>query len=386
MKHLVPLFVLTAFAAPALADGVAVLKEQPFHRNLTARTVIYRRIIDSNGPWLRIVTARGNIDIGRSKLVDWMELPDGPPESVTGEDDISRLRDALATMREFAGRYPSCAALLAPEIAVAEAHVARFDSGEIRFEGIWMRPGERDRIRTDRRAAEMAELRRQALAVQEYEEKKDEGLVLIDGRWMSREEAAKRSPVEPTQLSSAVWPLAKPDVDGAKRALDRLDALAATQSGSPKVRTLRLRATLRNLFTSEDRYSREKMAAASIAARAAKYERLTKEWMEPNAFGTVRDGESRLAAAKALDLRNDADARLAESRSDLLDQLHETDLLAEDFLGNGEHRVALTLGETVRAVAKRNFPNGTYQPVVPDEVLQTIRGEIAARRKKAVER
>lgn len=386
MKHFVPLFVLTAFAAPALADGVAVLKEQPFHRNLTARTVIYRRIIDSKGPWLRIVTARGNIDIGRSKLVDWMELPDGPPGSVTGEDDISRLRDGLATMREFAGRYPSCAALLAPEIAVAEAHVARFDSGEIRFEGIWMRPGERDRIRTDRRAAEMAELRRQALAVQKYEEKKDEGLVLIDGRWMSREEAAKRSPVEPTQLSSAVWPLAKPDVDGAKRALDRLDALAATQSGSPKVRTLRLRATLRNLFTSEDRYSREKMAAASIAARAAKYERLTKEWMEPNAFGTVRDGESRLAAAKALDLRNDADARLAESRNDLLDQLHETDLLAEDFLGNGEHRVALTLGETVRAVAKRNFSNGTYEPVVPDETLREIRGEIAARRNKPAER
>ncbi|MCP5543981.1 MAG: hypothetical protein H7A49_08750 [Akkermansiaceae bacterium] len=382
MKHLVPLILLTASALPAPADGVAVLKEQPFHRNLTARAVIYRRIIDSNGPWLRIVTARGNIDIGRSKLVDWMELPDGPPRSVTGEDDISRLREGLATMRTFAGRYPNCAALLAPEIAVAEAHVARFDSGEIRFGGIWMRPSERDRIQTERRAAEMAELRRQALAVQEYEEKKDEGLVLVDGRWMSREDAAKRSPVEPTRLSSAVWPLAKPDGDEAKRALARLDALAATQHGSPKIRTLRLHATLRNLFAAEDRYSRGKMAATSIAARAAKYERLTKEWMEPNAFGSMREGEARLAASKALDLRNDAGARLAESRNDLLDQLRETDLLAEDFLGNGEHRVALTLGETVRAIANRNFPNGTYQPVVADDALQTIRDKIAARRKK----
>ena len=96
----------------------------------------------------------------------------------------------------------------------------------------------------------------------------------------------------------------------------------------------------------------------------------------------IPEGEARLAASKALDLRNDAGARLAESRNDLLDQLRETDLLAEDFLGNGEHRVALTLGETLRAVADRNFPNGTYQPVVPDDALQKIRGEIAARRKK----
>ena len=59
------------------AGGVAVLKEQSFHRDSTATPVVYLRIIDSHGPYLRIVTSRGNVDIHRSKLADYIEDVEG---------------------------------------------------------------------------------------------------------------------------------------------------------------------------------------------------------------------------------------------------------------------------------------------------------------------
>lgn len=369
-------------AGAARADGVAVLKEQPFHRDLTAKAVMYRKIADSRGPWLRIVTPRGNLDVGRSKLVAWMDLPDGPPRSVEREHDVSHLRDALGEMKRFARLYPATRPLLAPEIAVAEAHLARFDAGEIRFEGVWMSPVERDRMLEERMNRAEAELHRQALELQSRREMEADGLVAIGGEWVGQAEAAKRSPVESTELSAALWPLARPDLEGAKRCIERLNALAANQGGATKVRTLRARDTLRNLFAAENRYGRQKGDSAAIEARAARYERQTTEWLKPNAFGTVREDEARVAAARALDLRNQAAARLEACGCDVREQLRETDLLAEDFYRMGEHRAALALGETVRAVAGRNFPAGSYEPVLADVALEEIRGAIAERRKR----
>ena len=108
------------------AGGVAVLKEQPFHRDSTAKAVVYQRI-STTGPYLRMVTYRGNTDIPRSKMVDRIEFPDPPPPMLIEESDLALFRNSLTAMTRFASRYPASAPLLKPEM---EAITAKNKDGD----------------------------------------------------------------------------------------------------------------------------------------------------------------------------------------------------------------------------------------------------------------
>ena len=68
----------------AQATGVAALKDQPYHRDISAQPVVYSRIIDSHGPYLRLVSGNKNVDILRSKMVARVEVADGIPDSIMG--------------------------------------------------------------------------------------------------------------------------------------------------------------------------------------------------------------------------------------------------------------------------------------------------------------
>lgn len=377
------LFVALAFlVCSAHGDGVAVLKRQPHHRDESARAVSYWGIADSRGPWLRLFTPGGNLDIGRSKLADRIELPDGPPRMVMEEHDISRLRGSLKDMRRFAARYPLSAALLEPEIAAAAAHVAKFDAGEIRFEGRWMSRTGFNALLDTRRAAAAASRLREIEEVIHNEEMEQRGMVLVNGSWMPRAEAEKISPAARTELSDTLWPLHRPTPAAARLALRKLSRLAATQTGAPKVRTQRLHAAIRHLFAAEHDLSLQRIANKGLEARAADHDRRAKEWRKPNSFGTVRESEARKSETRARELRATASSRLTECRANLAGRLHDADSLAEDFLDLGEHRVGLVLAETVRTIAKRSGINTSFQPVVPDEALDSVRREISALRKK----
>ena len=133
---------LAAGASGLNAAGVAVLKEWSFHRDCSARPVVYSRIIDSHGPYLRLVTGSGNVDILRTKLADYLEVPQSIPSRLMEEKDIASLRAALAAMNGFSARYPMSAPVLEPARKALSAHVALFDAGEVRFEGAWMERSE----------------------------------------------------------------------------------------------------------------------------------------------------------------------------------------------------------------------------------------------------
>lgn len=345
------------------AEGVAVLKEQPFHRDLTARAVAYRRIIDSGGPWMRIVTDAGNIEIGRSKLVAWIEWPAPFPAVVTREEDIAWHRQTLGLMKGFAARYPRSAGLLDPEISALHAHLARFDSGDVRLDGQWLTRSEHLRAMFSRDAQAAAERRRNI--EQWLEDKKAENAA-----------GMPTDPTARTALSDCLWPLIHPDAENAKLAIANLETLAASGRGTLKLQAGQLATAIRNLFRSEHRLSIGMLENTATLAEAARHEKHAKEWSQPNAMGTVRDNEARVSLAKAAGLRAEASVKLEEHRAALRDQLAETDLLTADHFQQGEHRVALVLGETVRAIATRRFPDGSYEPTFPAESLEEIRSAI----------
>lgn len=370
-----PALLMASASAPAA--GVAVIKEQAYHRDSAARPIAYQRVIDSQGPWLRLVTSTGDVDIRRATLADRIEVPDAIPPSITTEDDLAPLRKDLKELRAFTERYPLSAPLLNAPIAALQSHIARFEAGEIRFEGNWISREEHNAQAAEREAAEK-ERRRLEIEQTAFEAaQRDKGLVKRDGRWIPAHEAATGPPTARTELSDTLVPLINADLDGARLALGNLTRLMDAQTGAPKVRTERLHTVLRNLFLAEHRLSQGQVAAAASRAQAAEHDRRAAEWLKPNAFGTQRKEAARESRAKAARIRETSAKEIETLRSELLEALHQADLLAADFHKFNEHRVALSLGETLRRVAERNFKKDAFQPTFPDSTLDQIRQAIA---------
>ncbi len=367
---------LSAISGAARADGVAVLKEQTYHRDCSAKPVAYQRIISSSGPYLRFVTSTGNLDIPRSKLADRIEIPTSVPRNISSETEAAPLRDTLASLRTFSTRYPLSAGLLAPAIASLTAHLARFDSGEVRFEGAWLTKDELKSLLDQRQREADARRKREVEQVIRNESRTENGWVWKNGVLVSPEEARLRETTARTDLSDTLWPLLKPDMDAARMTLENLATLASNQNGAPKIRTERLHNAIRNLFSAEFALSRQLAANSAAAEQAAAHDRHADDYLKPNSFGRIRTEAARDSRAKALRIRSDAAKHTADLRDSLSLQLREADTVALDFHKLGELRVALCLSETTRTIATRSLPDGDFKPSIPDKTLADLRRRI----------
>jgi hypothetical protein len=209
---------------------------------------------------------------------------------------------------------------------------------------------------------------------------REKGLVEVDGKWLTEEELRARPPSTRTELSDTLWPLIHPTLDGARETMKNLTTLAAGQKGATKVRTERLHTAIRNLFLAEFRLSQQITARAAANSEAAKHDQNARQWLKPNSFGKISKEAARESHAKAEEIRKRASSSVEAGRADLLVQLQEADIVAGDFYKLREHRVALVLGETVRAVAARCLSPGAFVPTFTDESLNAIREEMAAKK------
>lgn len=364
----------------ARAAGVAVIKEWDFHRDSTAKPVVYLRIIDSHGPYLRLVTRSGNIDIPRSRLANHIEVPDSVPSLIMEEKDVSFLRTELSAIRAFSARYPLSAGWLEPLAGSLAGHLARFDAGEVRFEGNWMRRNELDSLLASRRREARLAREREINQVILSESQEERGLVMRNGEWVAESELRKLPPSARTELSDTLWPLYNPNAESVRMVLGNLSYLANGQTGAAKVRTQRLHAAVRNLFLAEYAFSKQIIANTAAMADAATHERYAAEALKPNPFGTVRTDMARESLAKAEEIKSRSSQQLEACRAELLNQLCEADIVTDDLYQLREHRAALILAETIRSLASRRFPSGEFKSMVPDESLSAIRAEISSRK------
>jgi len=370
------LLTVTLSLCDVRAGGVAVLKEHPFHRDSSATPVAYRRIITSQGPYLRIISGNRNIDILQSKLANYIEVPDRIPPTLKEERDLLDLRKSLADMKKFSMQYPLSAPLLKPPIRALSGHLSRFDAGEVRFEGNWITRFELAAILENRRISTEMKQKQEIIQLVFNEAQREKGLVLIDGKWMTEQEARKRPLSARTELSETLWPLINPDMEGARLALQNLSKLASHQNGALKVRTERLATVIKNLFIAEFHFTKQIIASQTATAQATEHERRAKQWLKPNAFGTIHTNAARDSQKKASAFRNQAENQLNSCRAELLTQLSEADVVTEDFHKLGEHRVALALAEIVRVISARRLSPGEFRSSFPDESLLAIRNSI----------
>jgi hypothetical protein len=351
MKSRNPLFLTPAALAFAVctaqAVGVAALKEQPFHRDSTAKAVVYSHILDSRGPHLRLVRGRQNVEILRTHLVGRIDLPEAMPATLLEEHEIAPYREVLADARNFTARYSQSAPVLKPYYDSLCNHIHRFDSGEVRFEGNWITRNELKSIRETRarelQVAQQSEVENFAVEAS----RRDQGL--------EKSAVKAPSPESPTELSNAIEPLCNGDLAGAKFAVQNLTSLASQQSGAPKVRTERLLASVRNLFLAESRVTQRIIASAAENHAAAVHEKNAKEWLNPNSFGTTHPEAAKDSRAKAAEIRQKSAAGIAGCKQELLEQLQETETVTQDFLKLHEGRVGMILKTASRAVGSRHF-------------------------------
>lgn len=346
----------------ARAAGVAALKEQTFHRDSTARAVAYSRIIDSRGPYLRIVSGGRNIEILRSNLVARIELPDGIPHSIMEEEEIAPLRELLNDVRNFTARYPRSIPVLKQQYGALVNHVSRFDIGDVRFEGAWISRSELMGIQESRKreneASEHMEVEKRVLEAT----RRDQGLVLHDGKWMTKRQSEQHPVDSPTELSDSIEPLWNGDLDSAKFAVKNLTTLASRQTGAPKVRTERLLAAVRNLYLAEARLTQRLIARSTETRAAAVQDENAEKWLVPNGFGTIHQEASEDARRKAAEIRQRSAQELARSKRELLDHLRELEVVASDFGKLREQRVVLILNAAARAVGGRQFTETEWRP------------------------
>ena len=357
--------VLALGVCSARSAGVAALKEQTYHRDLSARAVPYSRIIDSHGPYLRIVSGGTNVDILRSKMVARIEVADGIPKNIMEEEDIAALRETLGDLRRFSARYPRSTELLNSQITALAAHVHHFDVGQIRFEGSWMSRSELAEIFETRRrhdlASQLAEVEKRAFDGAQ----RDKGLVLHDGRWMTPLEIERVPANSRTELSEAIEPLWGGDLEGARFSVKNLSELSTRQTGAPKVRTERLLTVIRNLFLAEDRLTQRIIASTREHHDASIQDKNAKEWLKPNGFGTVTYDASRESRTKAAKIRQRSAEGLEQCKQELREQLGEAEVLAADFSKLREKQVTAILSSAVRAVSSRQFPEAEFRPTPP---------------------
>ena len=349
----------------AQATGVAALKDQPYHRDISAQPVVYSRIIDSHGPYLRLVSGNKNVDILRSKMVARVEVADGIPDSIMVEEDIAPLREILATLSEFSARYPRSARLLENQISTLTFHVNHFDAGDVRFEANWISKSGLVRTQQARRlaseAAERAEVEKRAF--DGYQ--RDKGLVLHDGKWMTHWEIEHLPAEAPTELSDCIEPLWNGDLDGARFAVKNLTDLTTRQTGAPKIRTERLLTVTRNLFLAEASLTHRIIASNRDDYDASIHDKNAKDWLKPNGFGTVTYDASKESREKAAQIRQRSADELVSCKQELRDQLHEAEILADDFSKLREKRVTLILRAATRAVSSRHFTETAARTAPP---------------------
>ena len=354
--------VLAVGVCDARSAGVAVLKDQVYHRDVSGTAVAYSRIIDSGGPYLRLVSGKTNVDIQRSKMVACVEVAEGISTTITQEEDIAPIRGILGALEQFTARYPQSLALLKPQITALTTHVGRFDEGKVRFEGHWMSQAEfADILKSRKReyeASERVEVEKRVF--DGYQ--RDKGLVLHDSKWMTPQEVEKHPPEAPTELSESITPLWNGDLEGARSALSFLSHLAAKQTGAPKVRTERLISAIKNLFIAESRLNQRILASTREAYDASIQDKNANQWLKPNGFGTVHYDVHQDSREKAAEIRQRSADGLAQCKRELRAQLVETEIVASDFFKLREKRVSMILSAAVSAVSSRNFTEAEFQP------------------------
>jgi len=128
---------LAAWSHQAVGGGVAVIKQQSFHGDASAKPIIYSQIIDTHGPYITIVSGKKELHIERSMLAGYVEVLKELPATITNDAECTPLKSSLSSLVAFSTKYPKSALVLQPQIKSLTDYLGKIDAGQVRYEGVW---------------------------------------------------------------------------------------------------------------------------------------------------------------------------------------------------------------------------------------------------------
>jgi hypothetical protein len=371
----------------AKADGIAAIKEQDFHSDSAAQVIVYSRIIAPPGPYVKIVTSQKTVNLQRSKFAGNVDVMTQIPSFIESDQDIAPIRLSLEQITNFSKRFTKSEPLLKPHIAALQFHIQKFEDNQVRHEGVWIPRMEYAKILAREakerkqnqliRQEEREELERKKIKEAKFaSEQAKKGLAFDGKEWVPKDQINYTDSDIKLSLGDEIAPIQKPDMESAKIAVANLESLSQKQSGTEKIRTERLLKVVKNLFTAEFRLAEQYKAAGQDELKAAHHDKNAKNWLKPNAFGTVNEVASRESAMKATEILQKSRDRILERQTDLLSQLQEVDAVTHDFHKIQEYKVVLILSEAVQAISSRSLPSGAFTPTFTASALNEVRNLI----------
>jgi S1-C subfamily serine protease len=165
-----------------------------------------------------------------------------------------------------------------------------------------------------------------------------------------------------TELSNALSPLVKPEIESAKLVLANLDKLAANKNGAEKVAIEQVSKVIKNVFTADFNVANKVKSVEKAEAEAIQQEKLSADWMTPNAFGSVNEVAARAALVKADEIRKKATAELIDAREKLILQLRDADATILIYHKNNDLNVVTILATAILIINERALPEDAYRP------------------------
>jgi hypothetical protein len=177
------------------AAGIAMLKEQTFHGDASAKPVVFGSMTDSGASFAVLEAAGKKTSVEKSKIVAVLHVPDAVPGRITEEAELEPLRKSLTEMGEFIKRFPQTQKLVANQMQALAGHIEKFERGHLRVGGTWMTKAEYAALNREAAANENTRKEEEQNRIKQMEEEEAaqlaKGLVKFEGRWIGPEELAK---------------------------------------------------------------------------------------------------------------------------------------------------------------------------------------------------
>lgn len=191
---------------------------------------------------------------------------------------------------------------------------------------------------------------------------------------------AAASPAAPSnEVAQAISPLSRPDLSNARCAVENLLKLADQQKVDEKLRSQRLAAAIKGLFTADFRIQQLIKNAEPQEAEIKRLQRSADDWMTPNSFGAVNEMAARDALAKADAIKTKLANQLGEEQQKLIIELKEADGLLHSFYKLENYEVVLVLAGAADSVAQRCLPENSFALSFNRDALNTLRDFIRLR-------
>jgi hypothetical protein len=186
------LICLISFAPKVIfGAGLAAIKEQTFHHDAGAKIVVYDTIKVS-AISVQIITPQKEFFIEPRMLAGSIEVLSALPSSITSDTELEPVRNAAKQYSDFATRFPKSAPILASHISALGDCIKNFESGNGRYNGVWMPKAEaltaKKKNEETPSPADVA-LKKRLEERQEFEKsQKAKGLTEINGKWLTKNE------------------------------------------------------------------------------------------------------------------------------------------------------------------------------------------------------